>query len=135
MSEIVRSGSIGGGEFCLLFPCAATGGVDKSGARAVAAVVVVRCPYDGSVRVAPQIETSDGDRPSETPFGLANLRLHIPPIVSYGIYLGIVFGVRSYDDGSGYDIDSQLSISSSSFGTNQLNFFGAHDGVRTNAKG
>ena len=133
--EIVRSGCVVRGEFCLLFPCAAARGVDKSSARAVAAVVAVRGSYDGSVRVAPQIETSDGDRPSETSFSLANLRLHIPPVVSYGIYFGVVFGVRSDDDGSGYDIDSELSISGSALGADQLDLFGANEGFRSHAKG
>ena len=88
----------------------------QSGARAVATVTVVRGPYDGSVRVTPQMETSNGDCPSVTPFGLTDLCLQFPPIVFRGIYFGVVFGVRSYDDRPRHDIDSELPISGSSLG-------------------
>ena len=129
MPEIVCSGGIVGSEFCLLFPCAATRSENKSGASAVAAVAVVRGSHDGGVRGTPQMETSDGDSPSETSFGFTDLCLHFPPIVFRGVYLNVIFGVRSYDDCSRYDIDSELSVSGSSLGADQLDFLGVHDGL------
>ena len=106
MSKIVCRGSIVGSKLCLLLPCAAAWGVNKGCARAIGAIAVVRSADDGSVRGAPQMETAYGDRPSETFFSLADLSTQFPPIVVQDVYFGVVFGMRSYDYRSRYDIDS-----------------------------